>query len=233
MRRKIIEIDESLCDGCGDCAAGCAEGAIQIIEGKARLVREGYCDGLGDCVGACHSGALKVVERDAAAYDARATLENLRATGGAAAVRRFEEAQARHDAPDEAVIIPSELQQWPVQLHLVRPGSPCFRGRELVVMSTCAPLASAEIHRRYLRGRAVVVACPKLDKTEPYAAKLGAILAEPSVPGIIVVIMEVPCCRGLSQLARQGIELSGRDDLAAHEHTLALTGQLRSVRAIR
>ena len=94
-------------------------------------------------------------------------------------------------------------------------------------------MASAKIHGRYLRGRAVVGACPKLDRTEPYAAKLGAILAEPSVPGVIVVIMEVPCCRSLSQLVRQGIELSGRDDLAAHEHTLALTGQLRSVRAIR
>ncbi len=275
MLRNLIEINEELCDGCGDCATGCAEGAIQIIDGKAKLVRDDYCDGFGDCVAVCHSGALKVVSREAPEFDENATIENLLATGGDKAVRRYEEAQARHsqngpgeilgiiephgpaahgggcpgsaqrvlrhDRPAAApvptaasgpVIIPSELQQWPVQLHLVAPRAPFFRDRELVVMNTCGPIASAEVHQRYLRGRSVVVACPKLDVTAPYAQKLGAILAEPSIPKVTVVIMEVPCCRGLSQLVRQGIALSGRADLIAEEHELALTGEVNHVRAL-
>lgn len=282
MRRKIIEIDDTLCNGCGDCVTGCAEGAIQIIDGKARLVREDFCDGFGDCVGVCPTGALKVIEREAAQFDELATVAHLRKSGGDAAVQRYAEAQQRHAgatgaagpsasgadrrpfaphggcpgareikrqpaapgslhaparpaaasgaAPGAPVIIPSELAQWPVQLHLVRPGAPFFRDRELVIMSTCGPLASAEVHQRYLRGRGVVVACPKLDDTESYAEKLGAIMAEPSIPRVIVVVMEVPCCRGLTLLAEQGHRLSGRDDLIVEEHVLALTGELRATK---
>ena len=231
MLRKIIEIDETLCDGCGNCAIGCAEGAIRIVDGKAKLVKADFCDGFGDCIGTCHSGALTIVTREAPGFDEHATIGNLRATGGEEAVRRYEEAQARH-ADSGTVVIPSELQQWPVQLHLVRPGAPFFKDRELVIMSTCGPLASAEVHQRYLRGRGVVVACPKLDDTSTYAQKLGAILADPSIPKAIVVIMEVPCCGGLSQLARQGLAASGRTDLVVEEHVLALTGELQSVRAL-
>jgi len=293
--RKIIEIDESLCNGCGDCVVGCAEGAIQIVGGKAKLVREDYCDGFGDCVGHCPTGALRVVEREAPAFDERATMANLRAAGGEEAVRRYEEAQARHarqpaapahggGCPGSAqrvlrpaspsgsgapavgglplaspalsgaagprppagpaaanrsaaggaaaapVLIPSELNQWPVQLHLVRPGMPFFRDRELVILSDCGPVASAEVHQRYLRGRGVVMACPKLDDTSSYAAKLGAILSDPTIPKALVVIMEVPCCRGLTQLALQARALSGRDDLVLEEHVLALTGEIKEIR---
>lgn len=213
MLRKIIEIDEALCDGCGDCALGCAEGAIRIVDGKAKLVREDFCDGFGACLGACHTGALTIVTREAPGFDEHATVEHLRAAGAPA-------------------IIPSELRQWPVQLHLVRPGAPFFKHRELVIMSTCGPLASAETHRRYLRGRGVVVACPKLDDTTPYAAKLGAILADPSIPRALVVIMAVPCCGGLSRLAQQGLAASGRTDLVVEEHLLALTGEVKSVRVL-
>ncbi len=231
MLRKIIEIDETLCDGCGDCAIGCAEGAIRIIDGKAKLVKADFCDGFGDCIGTCHTGALTIVTREAPGFDEHATVENLRATGGEEAVRRYGEAQTRH-AGGGPVIIPSELQQWPVQLHLVRPGAPFFKDRELVVMSTCGPLASAEVHQRYLRGRGVVVACPKLDNTAPYAEKLAGIFAEPGIPKVIVVIMEVPCCGGLSQLARQALAGSGRHDLVVEEHTLALTGEWKQVRVL-
>jgi len=271
MLRKIIEIDEALCDGCGDCAIGCAEGAIRIVDGKAKLVKADFCDGFGDCIGACHTGALTIVTREAPGFDEHATIENLRASGGDEAVRRYEEAQARHaggglgailglaqrpapraggGCPGSAqrelrrgsplplspaggpVLIPSELQQWPVQLRLVQPGAPFFKDRELVIMSTCGPLASAETHQRYLRGRGVVVACPKLDDTSGYAQKLGAIFADRSIPKAIVVIMEVPCCGGLSQLARQALAASGRTDLVIEEHVLALTGELKSVRAL-
>ncbi len=264
MKRTIIEIDEKLCDGCGECAVACAEGAIRIVDGKAKVVREEFCDGFGDCVGTCPTGALTIVTREAPAFDEHATVQNLRATGGDEAVQRYEAAQERHSgaglgaifgmmatpspcaalgcpsaapaqtaaAPGGPVIIPSELQQWPVQLHLVRPGAPFFKDRELAIVSTCAPVASAEVHQRYLRGRGVVVACPKLDDTSPYAQKLGEILAEPSIPRAIVLIMEVPCCGGLTQLAQQARALSGRDDLILEEHVLALTGELKQARVL-
>lgn len=278
MARDIIEIDEALCDGCGDCVIGCAEGAIQIVNGKAKLVREDYCDGFGDCVAVCHSGALKVIRRDAAAFDDAATRAHLQRTQGDDAVRRYLEAQQRHERGDaqprpsrggcpgsaartlhppvhipilqgavphriedhepgsrtiaSPARIPSELGQWPVQLHLVQPGAPFFRDREMLVMSTCGPIASAEVHQRYLRGRSVVVACPKLDNTEPYTHKLAAIFQERSIPRVIVVIMEVPCCRGLSMLAAQAHAMSGRDDLVVEEHVLSLDGEVTSIRPL-
>lgn len=290
MTRDIIEINEALCDGCGDCVVGCSEGAIQIINGKAKLVREDFCDGFGDCVAVCHSGALKVIKRDAAAFDDEATRAHLLRTQGPDALRRYEEAQRRHDgtpgtearpampanigggcpgsaarelrpaalhvvpsalqvvpsqaastsAPSAAstassaqpVLIPSELGQWPVQLHLVQPGAPFFRDREMLVMSTCGPIASAEVHQRYLRGRSVVVACPKLDNTAPYAQKLAAIMQDTSIPKVVVVIMEVPCCRGLSMIVEQALAISGRENLVVEEHVLSLEGAIKSIRHI-
>ncbi len=309
MTRDIIEINEALCDGCGDCVVGCSEGAIQIIDGKAKLVREDFCDGFGDCMAVCHTGALKVIKREAAAFDDEATRAHLLATQGPEAVRKYEEAQRRHDgehgyshahthahghshahhagggcpgsaareikrevhipmvepqghpgaisggcpgsaaremprpaqapAPAPApmagaqpVLIPSELGQWPVQLHLVQPGASFFRNREMLVMSTCGPIASAEVHQRYLRGRSVVVACPKLDNTAPYAQKLAAIFQEASIPKVVVVIMEVPCCRGLSMIVEQAHAMSGRDDLVVEEHVLSLEGAIKYVRQI-
>lgn len=310
MVRDIIEITEELCDGCGDCVIGCSEGAIQIIDGKARLVREEFCDGFGDCVGVCHTGALKVIRRSAAEFDDAATRRHLLETQGAEAVRRYEQAQQSHQqsgcpgstprdlhggtapvmpsiphpraeqpraeqpraasqghpqaisggcpgsaarelrraanrtptaaqpstrrGPTSATpsLIPSELGQWPVQLHLVQPGASFFNGREMLVMSTCGPLASAEVHQRYLRGRSVVVACPKLDNTAPYAQKLAAIFRQSDMPKAIVVVMEVPCCRGLSMIAEQALEFSGRSDLIVEEHMLSLEGEVLSVREL-
>ncbi len=296
MTRDIIEINEALCDGCGDCVIGCAEGAIQIVNGKARLVKEQFCDGFGDCVGVCPTGALKVVKRAAPEFDDEATRAHLLKIGGIEAVRRYEQAQNRHEgahahqhaqgggcpgsaqrelrrapvqeivplhvpqghpgaisggcpgsaarsiertaqpasAPAAAAvaspaIIPSELGQWPVQLHLVHPAAPYFRNRELVVLSTCGPVASAEVHQRYLRGRSVVVACPKLDNTAPYVEKLAAIFNQGGPTKIITVIMEVPCCRGLSMIVQQAHELSGRTDLPMEEHVLSLEGEVKRV----
>jgi len=284
MKRKIITIDEDLCNGCGECVTACAEGALQIVNGKARLVKEDFCDGFGACIGDCPTGALKIVERDAAEYDPAATREHLAATGNAEALHRFDAAAAEHaaqghlhgapaarpapaprrtpppapafggcpgmrvrdssaDAPPArptpggaglpAHVNPSELRQWPIQLHLVPPGAPFFRGKELVVMSTCGPLASADVHWRFLRGRAVVVACPKLDRTDPYVEKLAAILSDGTIPKVIVVRMEVPCCGGLTRIVEEAAQMTGRQDLAVEETTLSLDGAVADTRALR
>ncbi len=260
MKRKIIEINEDLCNGCGDCVIGCAEGALKIIDGKAKVVKEQFCDGFGDCIGTCPTGALKIIEREAEAYDIGATREHVLSTGGEEAVKRFDDANAEHDAKEEAAapkmggcpgmqvrmaqkeataakpaittvegggqVIKSDLDQWPVQLHLVQPTSPFFDGKELVILSTCAPVASPDVHWRFVRGRSLVVACPKLDKTEGYVEKLAGIMAQNDIPKVIVVRMTVPCCGGLGMMARQAHAASGRSDLVVEEVTIGLDGEL-------
>jgi ferredoxin len=272
MKRKIISINEELCDGCGDCVTACAEGAIAIVDGKARVVKEQYCDGMGDCLGECPTGALTIEERDVPEFDVAATRAHVARGGGAAAVRKFEDAAVRHgiaSAPDQAPpehahhgggcpgartrvmqpgapavasttgasglparVNPSDLGQWPVQIHLVSPRAPFFKERELVIMNSCGGLASADIHWRFLRGRSVVMGCPKLDDTSGYAEKLAAILAEPTIPRAIVVRMEVPCCGGLTAIAQQAVRLSGRSDLVLEEATLALGGEVIAQRDV-
>jgi Pyruvate/2-oxoacid:ferredoxin oxidoreductase delta subunit len=272
MKRKIITIDEEKCNGCGNCTTGCAEGALQIVNGKAKMVKEQFCDGFGDCIGTCPTGALKIEERDAPEFDVQATKQHLMKTQGIDAVRRMEAAAVRHEAkadsharaPSPAAahahahamggcpgsrmrfnpkgaetpapassgsglpgkVNKSELNQWPVQLHLVQPGAPFFANRELVVLRTCSPIASADVHWRFIRGRGVVVACPKLDDTESYAEKLAAILSEPSIPKVTVVRMEVPCCGGLTHIVREALGTCNRTDLQAEEVTVSLDGEV-------
>lgn len=267
-RRKIIRIDEDLCDGCGECIVACAEGALRLVDGKARLVKETFCDGFGDCVGECPTGALVVEEREAAPFDYEATREHVAKTAGAEGLERFAAAAAEHELDKPAGLpllgnppipgpgaggcpgsrvrfersearpvpvhgggpaqaIPSELRQWPVQLHLVQPGMPIFKDREMVVLNPCGPVASADVHWRFLRGRSVVIACPKLDDTRPYAQKLAAILSDTSIPKVTVVRMEVPCCGGLTEITRQAVETSGRRDLPLDVVTLSVTGDLQ------
>jgi Fe-S-cluster-containing hydrogenase component 2 len=263
MKRQIIEIDEARCNGCGDCIVGCAEGALQLVDGKARVVKEQYCDGFGDCVGTCPTGALKIIEREAEAYDIDATREHVLRTGGDEAVKRFDEANAEHDAKEKAAqapqlktggcpgmqvrmaqkketaakpettsvegggqVIKSDLEQWPIQLHLVPPTAPFFEGKELVVLSTCSPVASPDVHWRFVRGRSLVVACPKLDKTEGYAEKLAAIMAQNNIPKVLIVRMSVPCCGGLTSIVQQAYNASGRADLVVEEITIGLDGEL-------
>lgn len=264
-KRKIIRIDEDKCNGCGRCVTACAEGALKLVNGKAKLVKELFCDGFGDCLGECPTGALTIEEREAPVFDPDATRRHLMQTGGREAVLRFEAAGAAHEkgehpkaAPDPRLgggggcpgmrqvsrtdrpaaaatptggagtghALASELTQWPVQLHLVSPEAPYFKGRELVVLSTCSPVASADVHWRFIRGRSVVVGCPKLDDTEGYAAKLAEILAEPTIPKVIVVRMQVPCCGGLTAIVREAVEQSGRSDLVAEEVTVGLEGDI-------
>jgi len=259
-KRKIIEIDEELCNGCGDCIVGCAEGALQLIDGKAKLVRDDFCDGFGDCVGACPTGALKIIERDAADFDVEAVKDNLKKTEGEEAVKKMEEAHRRHNASHsggcpgmrafsierkEKVVTnisssvstlgserESKLTQWPIQIHLVSPQASYFNGRELVVMNTCGPLASADVHERYLEGRSVVVGCPKLDRTESYADKLAQIIENNDIPKVIIVRMEVPCCGGLTQIIQAARENIRRSDVVFEEHTLSIQGELIGIKRI-
>jgi Fe-S-cluster-containing hydrogenase component 2 len=262
MKREIIRINEDLCNGCGNCIVGCSEGALQLVDGKAKLVKEDFCDGFGDCIGTCPTGALVIEEREAIDFDEEAVKAHLLDTQGIEAVWRMEEAQQRHHIREthdhlyhgcpgsqmreikrsiqeksaipvtSGQVIQSELTQWPVQIHLVPPNAPYFNNKELVVMSTCGPLASADVHWRYLRGRSVVVGCPKLDDTRPYAAKLGTILRENKIPKLIVARMEVPCCGGLTMIVQQAVELSHRDDILFEEHVIGIDGEIKDSRVI-
>lgn len=235
MKRKIIEIDEALCNGCGACVTGCAEGALQIVDGKARLVSEVFCDGLGACIGECPTGALKIIEREAPEFDEAAVQEHLKKqkmppAGGCPGLQiRFGEKKAAASSVPEVPgqVIPSELNQWPTQLHLVPPEAPFFKGRELVVLSTCSPSASPDVNWRFIRGRAIVIACPKLDRTEGYVEKLAAILAANGIPKVIVVRMEVPCCGGLTMMVQEAARRSGRADLAVEEAVIGIDGVLK------
>ena len=268
MKRKIIEIDEALCNGCGDCIVGCAEGALQLVNGKAKMVKEDFCDGFGDCIGACPTGALQIIEREAPAYDIDATREHV-AKMGDDALKKFDEANAEHDAKEKesqmeqpktggcpgmqvrmaekketaakpattavesgGQVIKSDLVQWPIQLHLVPPTAPFFEGKELVILSTCSPVASPDVHWRYVRGRSLVVACPKLDKTEGYVEKLAGIMAGNNIPKVIIVRMSVPCCGGLTQITQQAYKASGRTDLIVEEVTIGLDGELLSTKQL-
>lgn len=263
MKRKIIKINEELCNGCGECVTDCAEGALQIINGKAKLVREDFCDGLGACLGGCPTGALTIEEEEAPAFNEEAVKEHLSKNGHPAG----EKAKTMHSHAPQAPMhqhhhggggcpgsrmisrdpqtskapaaslsgltgfqaIPSELTQWPVQLHLVHPSAPYFSNRELVVLSTCAPIASADVHWRFIRGRSVVVLCPKLDDTENYVQKLASILANPTIPKVIPVVMEVPCCKGLTHIVADAVKLSGRTDLKIEENTVGLDGTMKKI----
>jgi Fe-S-cluster-containing hydrogenase component 2 len=262
--RKIIEINEDLCNGCGNCITGCAEGALQLVNGKAKLVKEQFCDGFGDCIGTCPTGALQIIEREADEYDEQATRQNLLETQGAEAVKKMDEANAVHNqkeaqanqaapkaggcpgmrvrtatpsepkpaTPTTATdgippkMMPSGLGQWPVQLHLVQPGAPFFQNKEMAILSTCSPIASADMHWRFIQGRSIVVACPKLDRTEPYVEKLAAIFQDTTIPKAIVVRMEVPCCGGLSRIVQEARNRSGRTDLVVEEVTISLDGEV-------
>ncbi len=233
--RKIIEIDEEKCDGCGECVPQCAEGALQIVGGKARLASESYCDGLGACIGHCPQGAIRIIEREAAEFDEQAVEERMRQSA------QHTEAHKAGSCPGAAVLEfspeslaelggaqrPSALSQWPLQLHLVPVQAPYLKGADLLLAADCVPFAMANFHGELLKGRKVLVACPKLDDTAPYEEKLAAMLRENDIRSLTVAHMEVPCCYGLVALAKSAIERSGRD-VPLHEVTVTVRGQVRS-----
>jgi Fe-S-cluster-containing hydrogenase component 2 len=231
-KRKIVEIDRDKCNGCGLCTTACAEGALALdAENKAVLVREIYCDGLGACLDVCPVDALKVVERESDGYDARAAFDHVLKTRGAAAASRVHGADAGHApavprgcpgslardipcAPEPAGEGPagpavSRLSQWPIQLHLVSPQAPYFRGSDLLVAADCTAFALGGFHDALLKGKKLVIACPKLDETQGYVEKLAELIKRNELNSLTVAIMTVPCCSGLERIVRMAVELSG------------------------
>ena len=219
--RTIIRIDEALCDGCGECVPSCAEGALQIIRGKARLVSDMLCDGLGACLGECPTGALTVIEREASEFDEAAVTAHHRAAPvhapsgcPSSAVRVIPLVEAGQQRTVVSPLEPGDrpgLRQWPVQLHLVPPTAPFFRGRHVLLAADCVPVAVVDFHAAFLGGRGLAIACPKLDQhLDLYVKKLAAMIDEAGILSLTVAIMEVPCCGGLVRLAEQARAAAGR-----------------------
>lgn len=231
IKRKIIEIDEEKCDGCGNCVTACEEGAIQIIDGKAKVINDVFCDGLGACIGDCPLDALTIVEREAEAFDEEAVkvhLETLtveqpqepKAAGcGCPSSRlqsfampepKLETACAAANKPVTHESAASELSQWPIQINLIPPTAPFLKNADLLVAADCVPAAVPNFHQQFLKDKIVMLGCPKLDNAEAYVEKFTAIFQTANIRSVTIAIMEVPCCSGLPMIIRRALELSGR-----------------------
>ena len=252
--RKIIEINEALCNGCGECVPSCEEGAIQIVNGKAKLVADRYCDGLGACLGECPTGALQIVEREAEEFDEAAVEAHLAAqqphrpqhgaggcpssqprplAGGgcpSARLHNFAKPQAPRHEPAQAS--PSELSHWPVQINLVPPHAPFLEGADILVAADCVPVAFPDFHRDLLRGRTVMIGCPKFDNLQEYTLKFSEIFGRVRVRSVTVAVMQVPCCQSLPLAVQKGMELAG-GDVPIEKVVISLEGEIlqRSVMA--
>jgi NAD-dependent dihydropyrimidine dehydrogenase PreA subunit len=213
MKREIITIDEEKCDGCGVCIPACVEGALQIVDGKARLVKESYCDGLGACLNECPQGAITLEKREAEPFSLPCGCPST--------------AEQSWDAKGdkEAIKAPSLLSHWPVKLRLVNADAPYFRGEELVVAADCGAFAYGSFHKDFLDERAVVIGCPKFDDLEFYQEKLTEILQNSGIKKVIVVRMEVPCCSGWLTVVRNAVSSSGKE-IAIEEKVIGIQGEL-------
>ncbi len=220
MIRKIIQIDEEKCNGCGACAEACHEGAIGMVNGKAKLLRDDYCDGLGDCLPTCPTGAIFFVEREAAAYDEKAVQENIRKkqeqshTSAAphagcpgSQMQRIQRSQ--ESARSNPVSAESQLGQWPCQIKLVPVNAPYFDGAKLLIAADCSAYAYARMHDEFMRGKITIIGCPKLDSVD-YSEKLTQIIQNNNIQSVTIVRMEVPCCGGLEMAAKKALQSSGK-----------------------
>ncbi|MDR1732590.1 MAG: 4Fe-4S binding protein [Synergistaceae bacterium] len=223
MIRKIIHIDEDRCDGCGLCASACHEGAIGMVDGRARLLRDDYCDGLGNCLPACPRGAITFIEREAAEYDEAAVQKHLAGVKektshqenrdchqggcpGSKAQLFVRQAPAAAMEMEEAV---SQLRQWPVQIKLVAVNAPCFENTNLLVSADCAAYAHGNFHKTFMRNRVTLIGCPKLDEVD-YGEKLTEIIKRNNIRSVTVVRMEVPCCAGIENAVKTALQNSGK-----------------------
>ncbi len=246
VKRQVIHIDEELCDGCGQCVPSCEEGAIQVIDGKARLVSDKYCDGLGACLGECPTGALSFEEREAEEFDVESVATHLAAIGRPAQPQAHApfsiNAGASHTGCPSAqtqqlrpkasntqfstgVKPTSELRQWPVKLYLVNPTAPYFANADILLAADCSGFAYGSVHQDFVKDKVVVIGCPKFDDYQHHVNKLSAIIAQNDIKSITVLRMTVPCCSGMSSIARQAVLNAGKD-IAITEHIVSLQGEV-------
>jgi len=237
VNRKVVKIDEDKCNGCGACIISCAEGALQLINGKAKLISDKYCDGLGACLGECPQGAISIEERASEEFDEEAVRQHLKIAEldtrelpcgcPSTTVAQFESHPATATVEKETANQPSVLGQWPVQLTLVPPEAPFLQQADLMLVADCVPFACSEFHRDLLKDHALLVACPKLDDFQMHLQKLTEILRHSQVKSLTVVHMEVPCCSGLTHMARQAICLSGRE-IPLREIIIGIRGDIKT-----
>ena len=245
MLRKIVKIDQDKCDGCGLCVPSCAEGAIKMINGKAVLSADNLCDGLGACLGECPRDAIQIEERDTAEFDEAAVEQHLAAQGKATPADQqvpqrlagggcpgsramsFVRPQESTGSPPAAGCLQSHLAQWPVQLTLVSTTANYFQGADLLITADCVPLAYAGYHEDFLKGKAVVMGCPKLDDNQFYTEKLTELFSKSDVKSITVLKMEAPCCGGIALAARQALAASGKQ-IPCHEVTIGIQGNIKT-----
>lgn len=251
MLREIVRIDEDLCDGCGLCVPSCAEGALKIVDGKARLVSDQLCDGLGACLGECPRGAIKVEKREAEAFNEAAVkaashsksseprrvpmpeMEQAPFHGGCpgSRLRQFGKAEARTPQAGSGDDPPSELSHWPVQLALLPPNAPVLREASLLIAADCVPVAYAGFHTKLLRGRAVLIGCPKFDDLDMYTRKLTAIIQTNDLREIVVARMQVPCCMGIVAAVVEARREAGVD-VPVREVVIGVQGELLADRCL-
>lgn len=209
MKRTVIKIDENLCNGCGNCVSGCHEGALQMINGKAVMVSELYCDGLGACIGECPVGAIELIEKEAEPYDEIAVMERIAPKG--------EKAIMACGCPGSMVgsvsyTQASQLQQWPVQLHLLNPAASFFQGADVLLASDCSAFTAGNFHEAFLKNKTLAIACPKLDSnTQSYVDKIASMMDDAKINTLTVLMMEVPCCGGLLGFAKSAREKANRN----------------------
>jgi len=234
--RNIVLIDEDKCNGCGECVTSCAEGAIEIIDGKAKLVSEIYCDGLGACLGSCPQDAISIEKRESAEFDEVATEEHLKKMKQTEAAQPKSPCQCpgtmmqsfKSDAEASSSTggdVSSQLAQWPVQLTLLSPQAPYFKGADLMLTADCVPFAMGDFHSKLLKDKVIAIACPKLDDIDPYIQKVSEIIKINNLNSLTVVHMQVPCCSGMTYIAKQAIELSGVD-MKFQDITIDLQGNV-------
>ncbi|MBT9438521.1 MAG: 4Fe-4S ferredoxin [Desulfobacterales bacterium] len=225
--RKIIEIDEELCDGCGQCVPGCAEGSLQIVDGKAKMVSDNLCDGLGACIGECPNGALRIVEREAEEFDEEAVEKYLAEKEAAKQkqqpvlacgcpstnIQTFAPVSSCREANIPAGFEDSEsaLSHWPIQIRLVPATAPFLKGADLLVLADCCGVAIPTLHKDLLKGRVVMIGCPKFDDIQEYVEKFADIFKTADIKSVLSVVMEVPCCSGLPMIVKKGMEAAGKN----------------------
>jgi Fe-S-cluster-containing hydrogenase component 2 len=237
--RNIVKIDEELCNGCGECIPNCAEGALHIVNGKARIIKDMYCDGLGACLGHCPQGAINIIQREAEEFDEEAVHELLAQRDGpehpmpeyhgsevtmACGCASSKAQQLQAGVPKEAVG-GSALSHWPVQLKLVPVKAPFFEDADLLVVADCVPVAFPDLHAKLLRGRPIVIGCPKFDDAQGYAEKLGEILKQNEVRTVTVVHMEVPCCSSMKGIVDYAVRASGKP-IPVMSATVSVRGEI-------